>query len=85
MDLPSLDDLRMLTGLTFSQLVALGAAVVMAVAMLGVLRSAREPENRSFRATHSGPSQAVIALGVTLGVGAALIVVAPLIASLIPA
>jgi hypothetical protein len=65
---------------------------LLAVALIGLLVSvvwirriaAGDAAPRSFRATtRVGSRQAVVALGVTLGVAAALIVIAPLIASLI--
>ena len=65
---------------------------LLAVALIGLLVSvvwirriaAGDGASRSFRATtRVGSRQAVVALGVTLGVAAALIVIAPLIASLI--
>ena len=63
---------------------------LLAVALIGLLVSvvwirriaAGDAASRSFRATTRRLRHAVVALGVTLGVAAALIVIAPLIASL---
>ena len=64
---------------------AIGAVSVGTLAFLWWVRHITGvPGYRSFRATtHAGSRQAVVALGATLGVAAALIVIAPLIAGIL--